>query len=441
MKFLEAYLKHNAELYPQKIAVICGTTKITYSRLWELSSEYSRLIQERGTKKGQIVFFRASQDVDFLITYFGIHIAGAVAAPLEKDCPEDRFSALCIKYGDLILEENIADVLYTTGTTGQSKGVKISYSTIVAEAENLTYSQGFSHNTTFVICGPLNHIGSLSKIFPVVYMGGTLYITEGMKDLDAIFRAFDYPDGNVGTFLVPASIRILLQYGKNELSKLASKIEFIETGAAAINEADMRTLCEILPNTRMYNTYASTETGIISTYNFNDGKCEVGCLGKPMKNSKFYITDEGYVACMGKTLMSGYLEDEEMTKCVLKGDTVFTKDKGYIDNFGMLHLQGRVDDIINVGGYKINPVEVENAAMSFPLVKDCICIAHSHPVLGTILKLLVVYEKKESFSKKTIALHIKSILEQHKVPQLYELVEKIERTFNGKLNRKYYNKN
>ena len=200
----------------------------------------------------------------------------------------------------------------------------------------------------------------------------------------------------------------------------------------------MLRLCELLPHTRLYNTYASTETGIIATYNFNDGCCLQGCLGRPLPHSRIVITDEGLIACQGDTLMSGYVNDPELTATILRDDTIFTSDIGHIDEEGMLRLEGRQGDVINVGGYKVAPTEVEDAALSLPEVKDCICISVAHPVMGQALKLLVVLADGHSLNKRQIALALKDRLETYKVPQLYEQVETIQRTYNGKLNRKYY---
>jgi acyl-CoA synthetase (AMP-forming)/AMP-acid ligase II len=215
-------------------------------------------------------------------------------------------------------------------------------------------------------------------------------------------------------------------------------MDFIETGAAAISHSDMKSLCRILPNTRLYNTYASTETGIISTYNYNDGKCVAGCLGRPMKNSRIIITDKGLIACEGKTLMTEYVGDPERTASVLIDGVVYTSDLGVLDEAGMLHLKGREDDVINVGGFKVAPTEVEDAALSFPDVKDCVCISVEHQITGKALKLLVVMKDDKDLNRKELALHLKSILETYKIPLLYGQIDKVERTFNGKINRKFY---
>ena len=302
----------------------------------------------------------------------------------------------------------------------------ISHETIIADAENLIGGQCFCHDLVFVINGPLNHIGSLSKVYPIILLGATLVITDGLRDINAFFDAFNYPAKKFATFLVPASIRILIKFSAQRLSELADKIDFIETGAAAIAHEDMLTLCKLLPQSS------------ISTYNFNDGKCLAGCLGMPMKHSVVTITEKGLIACKGGTLMSGYIGEPERTATILYNETLYTSDLGYIDDLGMLHLTGREDDVINVGGYKVAPTEVEDAALSYPIIKDCVCVSVVHPITGLALKLIVVVEENESFDKRELARFLKRKLESFKIPQFYEIASSIKRTYNGKIDRKYY---
>ena len=435
MNTLEDYLQQDARLYPDKTAVVCGNEHITYARLWLMVRERAKsLVHPRGT----VVLFRASQDIEFLVTYLAIHLAGCVAAPLEKDTPESRFNELQQSLKGVIAPEGIADVLFTTGTTGKSKGVMISSKTIVADAENLIAGQGFSHELVFIIHGPLNHIGSLSKIFPLIVQGATIYILDGMKNLDFFFHALDYPCDKMATFFVPANVRMLTQFASGRLSDYAKKLDFIESGGAPLPHADMLELCRLLPNTRLYNTYASTETGIISTYNYNDGRCIAGCLGHTMPHSKIIITPEGRISCQGDTLMSGYIGEPELTATVLRDETVYMSDLGHIDEEGMLHIGGRQDDVINVGGFKVAPTEVEDAVLMLSEIRDCICISASHPITGRALKLLVVMADGQPFDKRRIARYLSTKLEAYKVPLLYEQVEAIKRTYNGKLDRKAY---
>ena len=435
---LEAYLRDHARQHPDRLAVLCEGESVTYGELYRRVEERTVQLREAGLRPGQIHPFRTTQTTDFLVTYFAVHLAGAAAAPLERGLSDERFAAVASWLKGCSVAPDTADVLYTTGTTGDAKGVMVSHRAIVANGDNLIASQGFRPDVAFVIAGPLNHIGSLSKVFPVVMTGGTLIILAGMKDLDAFFSAFQLPFPRFATFLVPANLRILLQFCADRLAAVADRLEFIETGAAPMAEADMQALCRLLPDTRLYNTYASTETGIIATHCYSHDSCVAGCLGRTMPHSRLFITPEGTIACQGATLMSGYVDNPQRTAEVLRDQTLFTSDLGRIDEEGRLHLQGRDDDVINVGGFKVSPVEVEDAALSHPMVKDCVCTAVSHPVTGQALRLLVVTNLGHELNKRELARYLQGRLEPYKVPLLYEAVERVERTFNGKLNRRHY---
>ena len=199
-------------------------------------------------------------------------------------------------------------------------------------------------------------------------------------------------------------------------------------------QSDLEAISAILPQARLYNTYASTETGIITTYDFNHNPCVAGCLGRPMRHSRLFITPEGTVACQGPTLMSGYVGDAAATAAILHDDTLWTQDIGEIDGDGNLRLIGRNGDTINIGGYKVAPTDVENAALSLEGLTDCMCVKASSPIFGETLKLLYVADRE--LTKPQIARHLAARLERWQVPNLYEQVERIPRTFNGKLDRK-----
>ncbi len=345
---------------------------------------------------------------------------------------------LSLHSDEFMMPADAADILFTTGSTGKPKAVVWGNDTIVANAENLIAGQGFTPGLNFVVSGPLNHIGSLSKIQATLIAGATLWIADGLRDINGFYDMMERCEGKVATFLVPASIRILLQLGRERLGRLADKVAFIETGAAPIAQTEMLALCATLPKSRLYNTYASTETGIVASYDFNDGHCEAGCVGRVLKNALLRVDDDGTLACGGRSIMLGYADDETLTSETLRGGFVHTHDVGRVGSDGMLRLAGRNDDIINVGGYKVNPAEVEEAAMGDNQVADCVCVGVAHPVTGHALKLWVVTANGRPLDKRALALALRSKLENHQVPQLYEQTESIRRTFNGKLDRESY---
>ena len=438
---LEGHIEQYANLTPDKAAIICEGRTLSYSLLWQSIQEKASRLKAEGLREGEPYVFVTTQNEHFVVTYCAVHLCGAIAVPLEASMPQERQQQIRDEVNGKSSNCKCSDILYTTGTTGQAKGVILSAEAWNANAENLTDRLGFSQEQLFIICGPLNHLGSLSKIYPTLMNGATLYIMEGLKDLDAFFSVFELPYQKFATFLVPSSIRMLLQVASKNLAAVASKIDFIETGAAPISQADMERLRQVLPSSRLFNTYASTETGIICSYEFSKYGCEPGLLGKPMKHSSVRINEDGRVVCSGATIMSGYWGATELTAQVLINNEIYTSDIGTINSQGMLRLQGRQGDVINVGGYKVNPTEVEDAVSGFEPIADCICIPAQHILLGTVPKLLYVPKPGQEVKPKDIADFLRGHIENYKIPLLYEAVENIKRTYNGKLDRKAYQKN
>ena len=431
---LEGHIEQYANLTPDKAAIICEGRTLSYSLLWQSIQEKASRLKAEGLREGEPYVFVTTQNEHFVVTYCAVHLCGAIAVPLEASMPQERQQQIRDEVNGKSSNCKCSDILYTTGTTGQAKGVILSAEAWNANAENLTDRLGFSQEQLFIICGPLNHLGSLSKIYPTLMNGATLYIMEGLKDLDAFFSVFELPYQKFATFLVPSSIRMLLQVASKNL-------DFIETGAAPISQADMERLRQVLPSSRLFNTYASTETGIVCSYEFSKYGCEPGLLGKPMKHSSVRINEDGRVVCSGATIMSGYWGAPELTAQVLINNEIYTSDIGTINSQGMLRLQGRQGDVINVGGYKVNPTEVEDAVSGFEPIADCICIPAQHILLGTVPKLLYVPKPGQEVKPKDIADFLRGHIENYKIPLLYEAVENIKRTYNGKLDRKAYQNN
>ena len=427
-----------AQKTPDKTAVICYEDKISYSNLWNMIIERAGLMNQDGLRKGMPYVFRASQDIDFIINYCAIHYLGAIAVPLEHQAVQENFISIQKEVSSCDFPADIQDILYTTGTTGKSKGVMLSRTALESCADNFICDMHYTDELLYIISGPLNHIASLFKIHPVLIAGGTVCILDGLKDINAFFDVFKLPYNKVATFMVPASLRLIMEFSYEKLCAVADRIDFIETGAAPITGKDMERLAKALPHSRLYNTLGGTEIGAVCTYDFNDGKYMEGCIGRPMKNSMVEVTPDGSIIVSGPTVMSGYVNDPESTAQVLQNGRITTSDLGFVDENGLIHLKGRRGDVINVGGFKVDPLEVENAATGHESVKECICIVAEHPVIGPVLKLLIVLEDGFVLDKHSVAMYLKSKLEPHKIPTYYEAVDKIQRTYNGKLDRKYY---
>lgn len=398
-----------------------------------------------------VVCFEAYPSVETLIYYEAIHRAGKVAMPLPVDCPKSQLEMVDkLLSTNPTIPANAADVLYTTGSTAQPKAVVISRQAIAESSHNLMLGQGYNPNLRTLLIGPLNHIGTLSKYWAATNAGGAVEIVaDAIKNPDLLFRAIHQSKEPVALFLVPTQLQILLQLAPDLLRRYASHIHILETGAAPISRTTMMQLSELMPQTPLYNTYASTETGIIATHRYNvlpdaehpdTGYCQPGLLGCPLGKGKISIDPaDNHLIIQSPTIMSGYLGDEYATNNVLSSfQTIHTTDTGILDNQGRLQLTGRLTDIINTGGFKTSPQTIENAAMQLNQVSEALCIPISHPLLGQVPHLIVAHKPDVSLTKNEVIRLLRPLLEFHQLPQRITITDAIQHLPNGKPDRLFY---
>lgn len=479
------YVKVHAENNPRKIAVISDEKEYSYSELYEKVQKYASYLASAGLKPTDRVVVKSIQSVEYIIVYLAIHYIGATITTVEKLTTNESIVELASEIdattiicdnSDLIdekmfiyidsknvckdlanqpkKEENFpskddsADILFTTGTTGKSKGVELSHSAVIAGAENIAFGCEMTRNTVLVVPNPLSHSNAIKNMAACFITGCTFYVLDGISDLKAYFDALDYPYGKVATVLPPAAIRTIFQLAKDKLGSYINKLDYLMAATAPLPEPDRQVLRELLPNTRLYNHYGCSESSSICIYDFNKYAELKNCVGKAMPHSRAFFVDDnkkeivsspeniGLLAVEGDATMKGYFREPELTAEIKDGQIIYTKDMGYIDEDGFVYILGRNDDIINVGGLKVSPLDVEAAALSYAELADCICIGVSDEITGQALKLLVV--PGDAFNLKDLQTILNQKLEGYKVPKQIEIVEKVERTYNGKLNRKAY---
>ena len=142
------------------------------------------------------------------------------------------------------------------------------------------------------------------------------------------------------------------------------------------------------------------------------------------------------MAFKGDMNMCGYYKEPEITKEALENGNIYTNDLGYVGEDGLVYLLGRKGDVINMGGLKIAPTEIEEVVVTHEKIKDCACIPIKDEITGEAPKLFVVMNEGCEFDQKEIAKFMLNKLEAFKVPKVFEVIDEIPRTFNGKIIRK-----
>ena len=484
---VQRILEH-AQMNPNDIAVIANDHETTYHEFASMIYSISVWLKAKGVKQGDHVVVQASHEVTCPACWYAIHLVGAAVVPVEKTAPEPRIleiatatdssfviakktsgpsSVSWLSYDDIYAIKHkyeftadiaisypdvnmICDIVFTTGTTGKSKGVMLThhqqslYSSVVAD----TY--GLKMNSRFLVAAPLNHVGGIRIThFPLASGCSVVYI-DGMGDVVKFFAVIE-KHHVTSMFLPPASIRVIINRTGDRFSKFKHQIDLVTSSSSPLFASDSDGIRKLLPYTRLYNSYQSTEIPGGTSYNYNKEGFRPNCIGKPVRTMDIAILTEdgcftkeagveGQICAKSELVMKGYYNEPELTQSVFKDGWFVSSDIGTFDADGYLYYIGRKDDVINLGGYKIAPTELESLALQFGLVQECICIEDSDEYGVPYLKLLVVVEDKSKFDPVALNAFLSDKLEKYKIPRVIEAVDALIKTFNGKPDRKAYRK-
>lgn len=478
---VEAVALH-AQEEPEKLCIADGRNEWTYREYWEYISGYAKHLKLAGIKKGDCVVVRNSQDGNMLAAGMAIQLLGAVFVPLEKDvadsrileivktveakyyiaakvtemdCPQDRIDDVLSyrdKEADYVTfpfpeQGDTAEILFTTGTTGVSKGIELLHKNVVAVAENVIHGVEMEKDNVELIPVPLSHSHGLRRYYANMLNGSSVVILKSIVFAQAVFDSIR-KYGVTAIDLVPAALTGFLRLTGDELGDYKNQIRYVQLGSAPIPEGDKETLRRLLPDSRLYNFYGTTESGCSCIFDFNAMHDKKNCIGRPTCHAKFAFVDEngmpfdasednpGFLACSGDMNMAGYYHAKDLNRETMKNGYIQTQDIAYCGDDGLIYLLGRQGDVIETGGNKVSPMEIEEIAINCEGVKECVCIPVDSPVLGKEPKLYVVMEKEGIFDESVIYQYLQERLESYKVPQIIEKIDAIPRTYNGKIQRK-----
>lgn len=475
---LEA-IKYYSETAENKPAVIDSTAVYTYSQLYTKIREAAGALMKLGVSKGEYVVVECSQDAGYLILDFACELLGAVFVPVEKKAVESRVDeiftetkAKCIigvtdytsigtwySIADVLtdgtavseVEErlpdavDVAEILYSTGTTGKPKGIVLSHRANVAVAENIKYGTEMDENTVEIIPMPLSHSHGLRTCYANLINGSCVVVIDGITNIGGFFKMIETYNVNA-LDISPTLGKLLVKIARKALEQYSNQFRYIELGTAVLDEELKEELKVLFPNTRLYNFYGSTEAGRSCAYDFNK-EDYARCIGYPSRHAKFFVTDEnknkidssednlGLLAISGEMMMEGYFNSPELTAQTVIDGVIYTSDLGYIDDSGKVYVFGRADDVINYKGIKISPEEIEVVANQYEGVKDCACVPLEDKMCGQVPKLFISVHNSD-FDNKAFISYLKANLEATRVPTKVEIIDEIPRTSNGKLQRK-----
>ena len=477
MTTIEEQVLLNAKLFPNKTALIAGETTVTYGELWDRCLRTADVLRSRlALTKGDRVIIAAAGNIEFVYTYFGVHIAGGICVPIDPDTNQTRFDYIYestkpvavlgvlhkvnmkpVSFEDITTGgvpvtfepsqmDDVADVLFTTGTTGAPKGVALSYKNVAAAAENINTFIQNGQDDIELLALPVSHSFGLGRVKCVLTKGGTLVMLGTFASMKKFFGNME-KHHCTGFGMVPASWGYIKKMSGQKIGQFADQLKYVEIGSSFMSKEDKELLMQLLPNTRICMHYGSTEASRSSFMEFHSCKDDLLTAGHASPNCDIKIFspegkelshgEEGEVCVKGDHVTCSYWnESSERFASDFYGDYFRTGDSGVQDDRGYIYLKSRIKEMINVGGKKVAPMEVEDMLNTIPGIKESACVAMPDPdgVMGELVKAFIVCDD-DTLTDAAILDALRPKLEVYKLPVAFERIAEIPKTSSGKIQR------
>ncbi len=357
---------------------------------------------------------------------------GSLAA--AADAASDRFDTVDCGPDDL------AALLYTSGTTGRSKGAMMSHRNLVSNARTLAELWRFTEADVLLHALPIYHTHGLFVATNIVAMTGGAMVFLPKLDIDALIGWMPQATSLMG---VPTFYTRLLEDSRFDRALAAHTRLFVSGSAPLLAETHRQ--FEARTGHRILERYGMTETGM-NTSNPYDGDRRAGTVGLPLPGVEVRVTGEGDavlpageiggVEVRGPNVFGGYWRMPEKTAEDLRPDGFFrTGDLGRFDADGYLTIVGRSKDLIIAGGFNIYPKEVELVLDAQPGIRESAVIGVPHPDLGEGVVAVLVPEPGATPDLAAIEAAVAAALARFKQPRRYELVTDLPRNTMGKVQK------
>ncbi|MDB3927290.1 fatty acid--CoA ligase family protein [Flavobacteriaceae bacterium] len=320
-------------------------------------------------------------------------------------------------YKDLFSSNKSGLVLFSSGSTGNPKAMVHDFDNLIS-----TYNVNKIKNLNFLVFLLFDHIGGLNTMLNILSMGSTMIIPE-KREPESIAKLIQKFKVNI----LPSSPTFLnlMNIGGIFESHDLSSLKLITYGTEPMSENLLSTLKNKLPKTRLIQTFGTSETGIIKTKSKSSGSL----LVKFEDNNQEIKIVDGELWIKSKTRVLGYINHNNNSFTndgwFKTGDLVEEREDGY------LKIIGRISKVINVGGEKVFPAEVEAVILNLNFALDCTVYAKESLITGQVVAAKVVVKSlREDIKqiKKNIKLHCKKNLERYKVPVEIIITDKINYT-------------
>ena len=480
-------MMHVRRLFPQKTALKFENQSWSYAELDDLSNRIANVFRDLGMKKGDRIALFLPNIPEFAFSYLGILKIGGIAVSLNSSLKSNEVKHILDDSGSeivittealrdevpsnansvkhvLIAEGRTADdhclhdliktassgaclvnmnrqdpaaILYTSGTTGASKGATLSHGNILSNMYSFNYNCGMTRDDRMLLYLPLFHCFGQNAIMNSCFNVGATLVLQRFFKPEEVHRAI--VDEQITMFFgVPTTFPPICDRVPEE-DMQSVRYSF---SAAAILPLEIANRWRDKYAMPVYEGYGLTETSPFASYN-HILEFRPGSIGIPIENVEMKVVDEngnetppgelGEIVISGPNVMLGYWNKPGETAKVLKNGWFHSGDIGRMDEDGYFFIVDRKKDMINVGGLKVYPAEVEHVLYQHEAVNQAAVYAAPDPTLGERVWANIVLEKDQDVSVEDIAAFCRARIASFKVPSEIRFVTELPKNPVGKL--------
>lgn len=472
------FLNHLINTDSKNPAIISSGVKISYSLLVKSVNVWSDYLSDKGVCKGMHVALLSDNSVNFIILTLAVWKLRAVLVPLNVRLNENEINELIQHSGSQILfledifrnkfrkthgdcrieiipslipgknnlnalelglaEEETAVILYTSGTTGQAKGVMLSFKNLTASALAANSILQQTSSDRWLASLPFYHVGGFSIFIRAFLFGASVIIPDSLKQEEIVSSLHKYNPTLVS--FVSTTLRRML----NEQIKVNNGLRFVLLGGGPIED----TLCShaLEMGWNIIKVYGSTESAaLVTAINLKLQKDTLSSAGKPLGNNKISIIDkngmeltayqQGEIVISGDSLARQYWHNEEETAKKMKDEKYFTGDIGYLDDDGNLFIEARRNDLIISGGENINPLEVEKALLLIEGIREVAVFPLKDEQWGQTVAAAIVQKENSQLDASAIITILRKKIAAFKLPHKIFFLEELPKTSLGKIKK------
>jgi acyl-CoA synthetase (AMP-forming)/AMP-acid ligase II len=483
MNVYDYFFHYSKEL--NKDFLLGPSEQISYSRLHEKGLKLAQYLKEDVGENNNIILI-SQNSVFFLIAYLAIMKSGNVCVPLNPVIEQENLDYIikateCKNFfvpqrirkkyllpnttilnetdlNNLVnsrpeinecLPENfdenrLAQILFTSGSTGLPKGVMLSHKNLISNTDSIVDYLKLTSEDIIEVVLPFYYCYGLSLLHTHLRVGGSVVLNNNFVFLGSVLDDIDKYKCT-GFAGVPSHYQILLRKSKSFKKNKFPSLRYFTQAGGKLHNVFIQELVEAFPKKKLFVMYGQTEaTARLSYLQPEMLSKKLGSIGKGIPNVTLDVFDKndqpvevgevGEIVAKGDNVMLGYLNDPESNERTLRDGWLHTGDIAKKDEDGYIYLVAREKEIIKVGGKRISPKEIEEVIVSIPEVVDCTIEGVYDEILSEAIKATVVLTDKadEEITKAKILSTCRNKLVLYKIPSIIEFKKKLDVNLAGK---------